>query len=72
MTHGLAQTKTRALVKATIWTLMGLLVMVIVGFLFTGSFATGGKMALINSCVGMITYFLYERCWDRINWGRNV
>ncbi len=51
---------------------MGLLVMVIVGFLFTGSFATGGKMALINSCVGMITYFLYERCWDRISWGRHV
>jgi len=72
MTHVLAQTKTRALVKATIWTLMGLLVMMIVGFAFTGSFATGGKMAVLNSLIGMFTYFIYERCWDRITWGRNV
>ncbi|MGH1578690.1 DUF2061 domain-containing protein [Planktotalea sp.] len=72
MTQPLAQTKTRAIVKATIWTLMGLLVMGIVGFFMTGSLSTGGKMALLNSAIGMITYFLYERLWDRIKWGRHV
>ena len=64
------QTKTRALLKAVLWTLMGLLVMIGVGFAMTGSLATGGKMAVINSVIGMVTYFLYERLWDRISWGR--
>lgn len=72
MTQRLSQTKTRAAVKATIWTLMGFFVMVIVGFVMTGSLSTGGKMAVLNSAIGMVTYFLYERLWDRINWGRNA
>lgn len=72
MNNSASQTRTRAIVKAVLWTLLGLVVMSIVGFALTGSFVTGGKMALINSLVGLITYFLYERLWDRISWGRHV
>ena len=71
MTQINVQTKTRAIVKAGIWTLMGLLIMALVGFVMTGSLSTGGKMAVINSLIGMFNYFLYERLWDRITWGRH-
>ena len=70
MTQSTQQTKTRALLKALLWTLLGLIVMILVGFTLTGSLETGGKMAIINSAIGMVTYFLYERLWDRIKWGR--
>lgn len=71
MTQITQQTKLRALVKAVVWTMLGLVVMILVGFALTGSLETGGKMAIINSAIGLLNYFLYERFWDRIKWGRH-
>jgi len=39
--------KTRTLIKALIWNAIGFLTMCLVGFLATGSFTTGGAMALV-------------------------
>lgn len=64
------ETRARSLVKATVWIAIGLLVMSLVGALFTGSVATGGSMALVNSAIGFVTYLLYERLWARVRWGR--
>ncbi|MEP2028185.1 MAG: DUF2061 domain-containing protein [Paracoccaceae bacterium] len=66
------ETRTRSLVKASIWTLLGLLVMSSIGLLFTGSLVTGGIMAFVNSAIGLITYLIYERVWANVSWGRNV
>lgn len=63
------ETKTRSLVKAALWTLLGFGVMMCVGFVSTGSWGLGGRMALANSALGMVTYVLYERVWSRIAWG---
>ncbi|WP_338050029.1 DUF2061 domain-containing protein [Pseudooceanicola aestuarii] len=57
------------MVKAGLWTLLGLVVMVAVGWIFTGSVATGGSMAVINAASGMVCYVIYERVWARISWG---
>ncbi|MBO6852497.1 MAG: DUF2061 domain-containing protein [Marivivens sp.] len=64
------ETRTRSLVKAVIWSAIGLIVMALVGLAFTGSLALGGVMALLNTGIGLITYVLYERVWARISWGR--
>lgn len=64
------ETRSRTLTKALIWQLLGLAVMLCVGWMLTGSLAVGGGIALINTLVGFITYFLYERIWSRIGWGR--
>jgi len=64
------ETRTRSLVKAVIWSVLGFLVMALVGLAFTGSLAVGGVMALLNTGIGLITYLLYERVWARISWGR--
>lgn len=65
-------TRKRTLIKAVIWNLIGLVVMMTVGFIATGSFAVGGAMAVVNASIGLTTYVLYERVWDRVQWGRNV
>ena len=62
--------KYRSFVKALLWTLLGVLTMALVGLIFTGSLATGGKMALINAALGFVTYLVYERIWTSIAWGR--
>ncbi len=66
------ETRTRSLVKATIWTLLGFTVMSLIGLVFTGSLSTGGTMAVVNSVIGLATYLVYERVWATVSWGRHV
>lgn len=66
------ESRVRSLVKATIWTLIGLLLMSMIGLIFTGSLVTGGIMAGVNSLIGLGTYLIYERVWASVSWGRNV
>ncbi|SLN28312.1 DUF2061 domain-containing protein [Roseisalinus antarcticus] len=66
------ETRTRSVVKAVLWTVIGMLVMLLVGFFMTGSLALGGTMAVINSALGLLTYLIYERIWARISWGRRA
>lgn len=63
-------TKTRTLTKALIWNAIGFLTMCLVGFLATGSFTTGGVMALVNTFLGLTMYVIYERIWAKVSWGR--
>ena len=64
------ETRSRSLLKAILWQLLGLLSMAVVGVLVTGSLSTGGMMALINTMIGFVVYLVYERVWARIRWGR--
>lgn len=60
----------RTWTKAIFWQLLGLVSMVAVGYLFTGSLKVGGLMALVNAALGLATYVIYERFWARVSWGR--
>lgn len=62
----------RTILKAILWNLLGLVMMLVVGFVATGSLTLGGSIALVNTALGMVCYFLYERCWAQVGWGRNV
>ncbi len=60
----------RTWIKAVFWQALGMVSMVIVGFLFTGSLRAGGLMAVVNAAIGLTSYVMYERLWARIRWGR--
>jgi uncharacterized membrane protein len=64
------ETQRRTLVKAVLWNVLGLFTMSLVGLVTTGSAVVGGTIALLNTAVGLCCYFLYERIWARITWGR--
>lgn len=66
------ETRERTIVKAVVWIVMGLVVMSLVGLIFTGSMAVGGTMALVNSAIGFVNYLLYERFWAGVRWGRRA
>jgi len=66
------ETRLRSLTKAIVWNLIGLGTMALVGYLATGSWSTGGKIALVNAAIGLCAYLIYERVWTRIRWGRHV
>ena len=66
------ESRKRSFLKAIIWNVIGLICMAIVGLIATGSIATGGVMALINTVIGFTMYLGYERLWARIKWGCHV
>jgi len=66
------ETRKRSIVKALVWNAIGLAVMSLVGFVLTGSVATGGFIAVVNTVVGFCMYLGYERLWANIRWGRHV
>ena len=63
-------TKRRTLVKATVWQLMGLAVMSLIGWIFTGSVKQSGAIAFTGTICGFVIYFLHERAWSQVRWGR--
>lgn len=64
------ETRARTLVKAVLWNALGLVMMSLVGLVMTGSAFVGGTIAIVNTAIGLSFYFLYERIWARIGWGR--
>ncbi|MBM1633114.1 DUF2061 domain-containing protein [Sulfitobacter mediterraneus] len=60
----------RTIAKALTWQTSGLLMMVILGYLTTGSIRAAGGLALASFATGTVTYFIHERIWDRIRWGQ--
>ena len=64
------QTRSRTLLKAILWNVIGLIMMTLIGWVATGSLGFGGRMAVINTGIGLVVYLVYERIWDRVSWGR--
>ena len=58
-------TNKRTIAKALCWQGLGLIVMTIIGYIFTGSVGEGGALALTSAAVGLMNYFLHERLWHR-------
>ncbi|MEL6219255.1 MAG: DUF2061 domain-containing protein [Pseudomonadota bacterium] len=65
-------TPKRTVFKALTWQGLGFLVMSVIGFLMTGSWATGGQYALISCATGFVTFLLHERAWACITWGVEI
>lgn len=63
-------TKTRLLAKATTWQVSGLISMALIGYVFTGSFTTGGGIAVAGAMLGFASYFVHEWLWSNVRWGR--
>ena len=64
--------KLRTGVKAGIWMLIGWIMMCITGLFFTGSVEIGLNIAITNSLIGLVFYFVYEVIWGRVKWGQSV
>lgn len=65
------ETNRRTLAKAVTYQVMGLVVMTLLGALFTGSFGAGGALALLSAAIGALGYILHEKLWAMVGWGRS-
>ncbi|KHA53171.1 DUF2061 domain-containing protein [Sulfitobacter geojensis] len=64
--------KKRTFAKALSWQIIGFAMMVLIGYVTTGSLNAAGGMAVAAFIAGTVTYVLHERIWERIGWGRLV
>jgi len=60
----------RALVKAILWRILASMVLGTLTWILTGSLQAIGFMLLFFNLIQICTYFLYERLWNYISWGR--
>ena len=64
------ETRTRTIVKALCWQALGLKVMTVIGYVFTGSVSEGGAIAVLTTGIGTVNYVIHERIWAHVAWGR--
>lgn len=64
------ESRTRSIVKAVTWQLIGLLTMTLLAWIATGDLASAGGLAVGAALTGFVCFILHERVWAHISWGR--
>ena len=62
----------RSFVKAASWRATGTVDTFILSFFFTGSLKLAGSIAFTEVATKLVLFYLHERAWDRICWGRST
>ena len=63
-------TAKRSLIKTISWRISGSTSTFGIGYLISGNFIVAGTIASIQLVVNTVLYFIHERVWNRIKWGR--
>jgi len=61
----------RSLAKTVSWRITGSGATFLISYLVSGSFTIAGTIAVIQLTANTILYFIHERVWNKITWGRN-
>jgi uncharacterized membrane protein len=61
----------RSIVKTIAFQALIILADIVVVFLITGKYAVTLSVIVFTNLVSGIIYFLHERAWNRIHWGKN-
>ena len=64
-------TKTRSLVKTITWRVTGSGATFAISYIISGNVVIAGSIAIVQLISNTILYFLHERVWNKIEWGRD-
>ena len=68
----LIDTHIRSVAKAISFRIIASLITVILVLIFTGNLALAGAIGILDLILKLMIYYLHERVWDKIVWGRKV
>ncbi len=68
----ICETRARSLAKTLIWRVVATLITWLTLYYYTGRLGESTKITLVAAGVAMVSYYLYERIWNSIGWGRVV
>jgi uncharacterized membrane protein len=60
----------RSIIKTISWRVTGSLSTFLIAFLISGNFTTAGTIAIVQLIANTILYYVHERVWNQINFGR--
>ena len=60
----------RSLVKTITWRITGSSATFLISYLISGNLTIAGTIAVIQVVANTLLYFIHERMWNRISWGR--
>jgi uncharacterized membrane protein len=63
-------TPKRSLVKTITWRITGSGATFAISYAISGNFTIAGSIASIQLVANTILYFIHERAWDKVTWGR--
>jgi uncharacterized membrane protein len=64
--------KKRSIVKTITWRVTGSGATFLIAFMMTGSLTIAGTIGLVQMFSNTLLYYVHERIWNRINWGKIV
>ena len=60
----------RSLVKTITWRITGSGATFLISYIISGNLTIAGTIAVIQVVANTLLYFIHERVWNRISWGR--
>ena len=64
------ETKTRTLAKTIIWRVIATLITWSTLYFYTRQLSESLQITLVAALIGMSAYYIYERIWNNIQWGK--
>ena len=65
-------TKWRSLSKAVSWRIIASVTTIVIVWIATGDLALSAAVGGLDVILKFILYFIHERGWDRIKWGKEI
>jgi len=66
----MADTKTRSIIKTVSWRVTGSTATFLIAWFIGGDLAVAGSIAIIQIMANTMLYYLHERVWNIVAWGR--
>ena len=62
----------RSLFKATTYRILSVTLTFLISFTITGKLSWATAIAGTEALTKMFLYYVHERCWNRVKWGKKV
>lgn len=63
---------TRSFIKAVTWRITGSVDTFVLSLIITGSLKWAGSIASTEMITKIVLYYLHERAWSMVSWGRSA
>jgi len=62
--------RTRSWTKSFTWRILGIIILLFLGYIITGSVTKASLLSLTFHFIRVILYYVHERLWDKVSWGK--
>ena len=70
--HVYVESRSRSIVKSLVYRILSMLGIGVLGWLITRDIGETTLIMIVFQIYLTILYYVYERAWNKINWGREI